>query len=74
MILTNHAVRRVSERGITFDDIAAALAGKSYRQINGYTVHVDRSTRTAVVYDPTRRVIVTAFRLRRSRIKRSYSR
>lgn len=47
--LTNHAARRIHQRALTDDELARALAGRAYRQVNGYTLHYDRSSRTLAV-------------------------
>lgn len=72
--LTNHAARRLRERGLTDDELAGALAGRAYKQQNGYTLHYDPSSRVAVVINPQAGVLITAYRLQRKQLKRHYSR
>lgn len=72
--LSGHAQARIRERGLTDDDLAAALAGRSFRQINGYTLYLDRSSRVAAVINPQTGLLITAYRLRRKQIKKHYSR
>lgn len=74
MPVTNHAARRLYERGLSDDELAAALAGRSFRQINGYTLYLDRSSRVAAVINPQTGLLITAYRLRKSQIKKHYSR
>lgn len=74
MSITNHAARRLHERGLSNDDLAAALAGRAYKQQNGNTLHYDRSSRCAVIFDPQVGEVITAYRLQRKQIKRHYSR
>lgn len=74
MSMTSHAARRLHERGLSDDEVAAALAGRSYRQINGNTLYIDPASRVAVVINPQSNTLITAYRLRKSQIKRHYSR
>ncbi len=48
--------------------------GRAFAQTNGYTLHYDRSSRCAVIFDPQVGEVITAYRLRKSQIKRHYSR
>ncbi len=73
-MLTTHAARRLHERALTDDQLAAALAGRAYEQVNGYTLHYDRSSRCAVVLNPQTGALITAYRLQRKQLKRHYSR
>lgn len=74
MTRTQHAARRLHERGLTDDDLAAALAGRGFRQINGHMLYVGRAGRIAAVIDPQTGALITAYRLRKSQIKKHYSR
>lgn len=68
-----HAARRIQARGLTTTEIAAALAGREFRQINGYTLHYDRTSRCAVVLNPDSGLLVTAYRMKKQQLKRHYS-
>lgn len=72
--MTPHAARRLRERGLTDTEIAAALAGRAFQQVNGYTLHYDRTSRCAVVINPQGGLLVTAYRMKKKRLKRHYSR
>lgn len=72
--LSGHAQARIRERGLTDDDLAEALAGRGFRQINGHMLYVGRAGRVAAVIDPQTGILITAYRLRKSQIKKHYSR
>jgi len=72
--MTKHAARRLLERGLSDDEIAAALAGRGYKQTNGFMLYLERGGRVAAVVDPQSATLITAYRLRKSQIKRHYSR
>lgn len=74
MSMTKHAARRLLERGLSDDEIAAALAGRGFEQTNGFVLYLERGGRVAVVIDPQCGTLITAYRLRKSQIKRHYSR
>lgn len=74
MSLTNHAARRLHERGLSNDDLAAALAGRGFEQTNGFVLYLERGGRVAAVVDPQSAALITAYRLRKSQIKKHYSR
>lgn len=68
--LTPHAVQRIRERAISPDELAAALAGRCYKRSSGTMMHVDRKTRTAILFDPWSMCVVTVFKLKRKQVKR----
>jgi len=72
--LSIHAQQRIAERGLVAEQLAAALAGSEYEQINGHIGFLDRRSRCLVVVNPSTGDVVTAYRLKRKQLKRRYSR
>lgn len=72
--LSAHALERITERGLSADELAAALDGRPFRQANGNLAYRGSGTRVIVVVDPRERRVVTAFRSTRRQVKRCYSR
>jgi len=72
--LSSHAQQRIAERGLDAEQLAAALAGSEYEQINGHIGFLDRSSRCLGVVNPETQDVVTAYRLKRKQLKRRYSR
>lgn len=73
-VLSSHAVTRIDERDLSADHLAAALAGRCFRQQNGNLLYRDPRSRCAVVIDPRSQRVVTAYRLTRRQMKQRYSR
>lgn len=71
--LTQHALERIAERGLTAAQLAAALDGRRYEMADGMTVHLGPG-RVAVVVNPAAQVVVTAYRIQRKALKRNFSR
>jgi len=72
--LSSHAQQRIAERGLDAEQLAAALAGRAFEQINGHIGYLDRRSRCLVIANPDTGDVVTAFRLKRKQLKRRYSR
>lgn len=72
--LSNHARQRIAERGLPAEHLAAALDGRAYEQPNGHVAYRDARSRVVVVVNPQRGAVVTAYRLQRKQLKRSWSR
>lgn len=72
--LSEHAISRIAIRGLSADDLAAALAGRVFTQKNGNLLFRCSRSRCAVVIDPRSGRVVTAYRLTKRQIKRRYSR
>jgi hypothetical protein len=68
--LTIHAEIRKRERGISDDDIAAALSGRVVQDGDRF-FHYDRATRTLLVVEQD--IVITMFRIRGKTIKRLVS-
>ncbi len=70
--LTRHAWERIRERGLTESEIAAALAGRTFDQADGCVAY--RGGRCVLIVNPESGRVVTAMRVTRNQLKRSYSR
>jgi len=73
-VLSIHAQQRIAQRGLAPEQLAAALAGRAFEQLNGCLAYFDRSSRCLVVVNPETQDVVTAYRLKRKQLKRRYSR
>lgn len=73
MRLTYHAQRRIIERQLSQDDLAAALAGRVLVLFSGNHLCYDRHSRCAVIVDPCTCVVLTAYRMQKKDVKRILS-
>ena len=72
--ISQHAMQRIEQRNLSAEELIAALDGRRFLQANGTTVFLDPHTRCAVVIDLAAMYVLTAFRLKRGKLKRRYSR
>lgn len=72
--ISEHASQRIAERGLDAACLAAALDGRAFEQPNGHVAYRDARSRVVVVVNPQRGAVVTAYRLQRKQLKRSWSR
>jgi len=72
--LSDHARQRIAERGLDAACLAAALDGRAFEQPNGHVAYRDARSRVVVVVNPQRGAVVTAYRLLKKQLKRSWSR
>jgi O-methyltransferase involved in polyketide biosynthesis len=70
--LSRHAGIRASERGITNDDVIAALAGREMTFDDDCALYYDRRSRTLVIVENG--VITTMYRLSKKTLKKRFSR
>lgn len=69
MRITRHAKIRIYWRNLSDDELAAALAGRVIVLRNGDHMHYDRHSRCAVIINPHKDLIITAYRLKPKQIK-----
>lgn len=63
--ITKHAQRRIRSRDLPVEHVYAALFGGTVvPRPGGCQAHIDDRSRVAVIVDPNRRMVVTAFRLK----------
>jgi hypothetical protein len=62
--LSAHAQERMAQRGICFDEVAAALHKRGRITADGIVEHHDPRTRITVKVEPEQRIIITIYRRR----------
>ncbi len=72
--LTVHAMMRIKQRNISDAELSAALGGRVFYFQHGTWIHFDPASRCALIFNPSTRQIVTAFRLKKKQVKRWCSR
>lgn len=67
-------MRRIAERNISTEELAAALEGRVFPHHHGTHMLFDGRTRLGVIFDPANLHIITVFRLKRKQVKKWCSR